>query len=299
MICILSQRHFERYKKRLALHNIDVCDDPSCCDIWLAEPALAAKALRQRHQPEWIASVYAGVDALIAADLPRNYQLTNIRQVFGPLMTQYVFAHLLSRMRHLPRYVEAQRQQLWQPKGYDSLANQTMVIVGTGNIGQQIATVATAFGMQVIGVNTDGRDISGFERCFATTQLHEAMSCADVVVSILPSTTHTTALFNQHSFATMQPHAGFINVGRGNSVDIDALITALTTQQLGFAVLDVFEQEPLPADSPLWHCPNLTITPHVAAASFPEQVVGQFVENLQRYQQQQPLQHLVDLNKGY
>ncbi|WP_298443720.1 D-2-hydroxyacid dehydrogenase [uncultured Ferrimonas sp.] len=299
MIAILSARHFNRYQRLLAPHQIECSADPAAADVWLAEPALAAKALQQGHRPRWIASVYAGVDALLQSGIEADYQLTNVREVFGPLMTEYVFAQLLSRLRQLPRYAEAQQQQQWRPKGYGSLAQQTLVLVGTGNIGQCIAKAANAFGMTVIGVNTDGRDIDGFQRCYPSNQLHQALAQGDAVVSILPSTSATEKRFDASAFAAMKAEAGFINVGRGSAVDTNALTAALTEQRLAFAVLDVFEQEPLPSSSPLWHCPNLTITPHIAAASFPEQVASQFIDNLQRDRQGEPLWHLVDKQKGY
>ncbi|WP_169628066.1 D-2-hydroxyacid dehydrogenase [Ferrimonas senticii] len=303
MIALLSARHFDRYQRLLAPYGIECTADPSQAEIWLAEPALAAKALRNlatdKLKPKWIASVYAGVDALCQPDLPTEYQLTNVREVFGPLMAQYVFAHLLSRLRELPRYAVAQQAKQWSPKGYGSLAGQTLLIAGTGNIGQHIAGVAKAFGMQVLGLNTDGRDVAGFNRCFATDKLTDAVRLAEVIVNVLPATAATHHLFNAEVFAAMPNDATFINVGRGSAVDIKTLSQALIAGELGQAVVDVFEQEPLAVDSPLWHCPNLTITPHIAAASFPEQIVTQFIANLERWQQGLALNHQVDIRKGY
>ncbi|GAA4871468.1 D-2-hydroxyacid dehydrogenase [Ferrimonas pelagia] len=295
----LLTHHNDRFAALLETAGITQLATPSEAPIWLAEPALAAEALRQGSKPQWLASTYAGIEPLMAADLAKDYQLTNVRGIFGPLMAQYVFAHLLSRLRHLPRYATQQEQHLWQPHSYGSLQGQTLVLLGTGDIARHIASVAAAFGMRIIGVNRRGHAVDGFERIVALPDLNHALALADVLVSVLPSTPQSHHLLNAKTLAALPSHATLINVGRGSVLDIDALLARLDAGQLAHAVLDVFESEPLPQDSPLWQHPQVSLTPHVAATSFPEQVVRLFVDNLRRFERSERLQHLVDFTQGY
>ncbi|SHH96676.1 Phosphoglycerate dehydrogenase [Ferrimonas marina] len=287
------------YHALLGQSDIEASASPAEAEVWLAEPALAAEALRQGYKPRWLASTYAGVDPLMATDLPRDYQLTNIRGLFGPLMAQYVFAHLLSQLRHLPRYAAQQQQTLWQPHPYGTLEGQTLVLLGTGDIAQHIARAAKGFGMAVLGVSRSGADVAPFDRVYPVTQLHQALAQAQVLVSVLPATGDTHHLLNSEALACLPKDATLFNVGRGNVLDLDALLMALDSGQLAQAVLDVFEQEPVSADSPLWQHPQVTLTPHIAATSFPEQVVSQFADNLARYRRGDDLQHRIDFQRGY
>ncbi|MBY6187670.1 D-2-hydroxyacid dehydrogenase [Marinobacter hydrocarbonoclasticus] len=285
------------YQSRLG--TCQFTDDPEAAAIWLAEPAMAAPLLRQGHQPRWLASTFAGVDALMAGDLPRSYQLTNVRGIFGPLMAQYVFAHLLSQLRELPRYAAQQADAQWQPHPYGSLAGQTLVLLGTGDIAQHIAQVGKAFGMRVIGVSRSGTPKPGFDEVHAIAALNAILPEADALVSVLPNTPATHHLLNQDTLALLPSGATLINVGRGHTLCPDALLAQLNRGALRRAVLDVFEQEPLDSASPLWRHPNVTITPHIAATSFPDQIAAQFLDNLARYRRGEPLANQVDFTQGY
>lgn len=285
------------YQQRLG--TCQFTDDPDSAAIWLAEPARAAALLRQGHRPDWLASTFAGVDALIAPDLPRDYTLTNVRGIFGPLMAQYVFAHLLSRLRDLPRYAIQQASAQWQPHPYGSLEGQTLVLLGTGDIGQHIATAARAFGMKVIGISRSGNPAPGYDEVHPVSALDKVLPRADVLVSVLPNTPQSHHLLNTETLAWLPEHAVLINVGRGHTLCLEALLTQLDQNRLAHAILDVFEQEPLGADSPLWRHPKVTITPHVAATSFPDQIAAQFLDNLARYRRDEPLINQVAFTRGY
>ncbi|GAA5191534.1 D-2-hydroxyacid dehydrogenase [Ferrimonas gelatinilytica] len=298
-IAILTGQN-DQYQGLLESQGVAVSQQVAGSPIWLAEPGRAAALLRQGHPPPtWLASTYAGVDALMAEDLPRNYQLTNVRGIFGPLMAQYVFAHLLSHLRQLPLYVQQQARRLWLPHPYPSLEGQCLTLLGTGDIARQIARVGKSFGMTLHGVNRSGREVAGFDRVYPATELKTALAQSDVLVSILPSTPESRRLLNADTLAALPSHATLINVGRGSVLDPSALVAALNEGRLAHAVLDVFDEEPLPADSPLWQHPKITLTPHVAATSFPEQVVALFVQNLTRFKQGQSLLHRVDFERGY
>lgn len=267
--------------------------------ILLAEPTRAKTLLHQASKLTWLQSTYAGVDALLENGARRDYLLTNVRGIFGPLMSEYVFAHLLNLTRQLPRYREQQKQQVWQNHPYWGLKGKTMLILGTGSIGQHIAKTAKHFSMRVLGVNLSGREQADFDEIYQLPALNRMLPQADVVVSVLPSTKASHHLFDRERFRHFQPHAIFFNVGRGNVVNSDDLLHALQHGLIASAVLDVFEQEPLPANHSLWKQPNLTITPHNSAYSFPEEVAQVFIRNYIRYINGQYLDGKIDFDKGY
>ncbi len=268
-------------------------------ELLLGEPAAIARVLPHAHKLRWAQSTYAGIDALLKPGLRQDYQLTNIRGIFGPLMSEYVFAHLLSLTRHLPLYREQQKQHQWQPLSYRPLSERRLLILGTGSIGQHLAQTAHQFGMTVWGVNRHGREVAGFDDIYQLSALSHLLPQVDVIVSTLPSTRETRHLFNREMLACCQSTAILFNVGRGDAIDSRALIEALRAGRPGVAVLDVFEEEPLPAQAPLWQLPNIIITPHNSAWSLPEQVIKIFERNYLHYLDGHPLEYQVNFELGY
>lgn len=309
-LLLLSQdnAHYERLLKAANLPHLHIlrADNPADAEkligeahILMAEPARAKPLLPKANKLSWFQSTYAGVDVLLDPDSRRDYQLTNVRGIFGPLMSEYVFGHLLSLMRQIPLYREQQKQRLWQSHPYQGLKGRTMLILGTGSIGQHIAQTGKHFGMKVLGISRSGRERAGFDQVYQLPALNKMLAQADVIVSVLPATRDTRHLFNAARFEHCKPGAILFNVGRGSAVHSGDLLTALRTGKLAMAVLDVFEQEPLPADSPLWGQPNLIVTPHNSAYSFPEDVAQIFVRNYIRFIDGQPLDGKIDFDKGY
>ncbi|GGB49572.1 2-hydroxyacid dehydrogenase [Oceanisphaera marina] len=279
--------------------EVDIQAALTKADILLGEPARLRARLKEAQALKWAQSTYAGVDALLDPDCRQDYLLTNIRGIFGPLVSEYVFAHLLSLTRHLRHYKEQQRLHNWQPIPYQSIHGKTMLIIGTGSIGQHIAHTAKHFGMTVLGISRSGREAAGFDHTYQLPALNNVLSRADVVVSVLPSTPQTRGLFDAQRINHVKPGAIFFNVGRGDVVDEGALIQALRQGSIGAAVLDVFATEPLPTASPLWDMPNVVITPHNSGYSFPEQIVTRFSRNYLRYIEGKPMEGMVDFNLGY
>lgn len=277
----------------------DIQDALARADILLGEPARLRARLKEARALKWAQSTYAGVDLLLGSGCRQDYQLTNIRGIFGPLISEYVFAHLLSLNRHLRHYREQQRLHNWQPIPYQSIRGKTMLIIGTGSIGQHVAHTAANFGLTVLGISRSGREAPGFEHIYQLPALNKVLPRADVVVSVLPSTPQTRGLFNRDRMGFFKPGAIFFNVGRGDAVDESALIEALRHGNLGAAVLDVFATEPLPTESPLWDMPNVVITPHNAGYSFPDQIVTRFSRNYLKYIEGKPMEGLVNFNLGY
>ncbi|UXI01143.1 D-2-hydroxyacid dehydrogenase [Photobacterium sp. TY1-4] len=300
-VLIISKQQ-PRYHQRLSaaqLPGLHLTDVPDEAEIVLADPPLVAPMLADLPALCWMQSTFAGIDALMQPELRQDYQLTNIRGHFGPLIAEYVLGYTLDYTRHLSQYRRQQRRGQWQPLPYTSLATRTLVILGTGSIGTHLAGVAKAMGMTVVGVNRSGRaEPAHFDRIYPLTQLTDALAQADVLVSTLPATPQTDRLLNRDSLSHCRETLVF-NVGRGNSLCETGLLAAINAGQVAHAFLDVFNQEPLPPHHPFWQHPQITVTPHIAAESFPEQVFETFRDNYLRYTQQQPLHHLINFEHGY
>lgn len=264
---------------------------------WL-EPAFD-RALRLR----WIQSASDGVDGLLFEALVRSdVVITNARGVFDEAIAEWVLAAITSFVTGLRTSIVDQTSATWHDdRARERLAGQHLVVVGPGPIGRASAIRARALGLTVEGVGRAARDDDVFGRVLAPDGLHEALGRADHVLDALPLTSGTYRLFDERAFAAMRPSARFYNVGRGGTVDEAALIAALGGGTLAGAALDVFDQEPLPADSPWWRVPNVIVSPHVCGdvAGWEEQVVNVFVDNTRRFAAGEPLVNLVDGEAGF
>ena len=266
--------------------------------ILFGDPDMVAKILPELPDVDWVQSTWAGITPLTAVGR-RDYVLTGVKNVFGPQMTEYVLGYLLA---HELRVVERARQQAarnWFDSPSGILHGKRLGIMGTGSIGAHIAGMARAFGLEVRGLSQSGTQSPDFDDVRPVEDLHNFLQGLDYLVSVLPATHGTTHLLDNAALAKLPPHAYFINVGRGNVVDDDALMDALNHGRLAGAALDVFDEEPVPAASPLWETPNLMITAHIAAMSHPGLIVPIFIENYRRYCNNEPLKFVIDLDKGY
>ncbi|MBM7710204.1 NAD(P)-dependent oxidoreductase [Enterococcus lemanii] len=258
------------------------------------------------HSLKWIQANSAGVDAFDFTQLAQNQvTLTNVSGIHASAITETVIGFLLARYRGLQTSIRAQSQNQWVRHteiAYDELAGKKMLIFGTGQIGQQLAHVITHLGVDVYGVNRSGRQLTPFKQVFAQTNSMEQLANFDIIVNILPLTRDTKHFYNAAFFAQTKPGASFINVGRGPSVQTADLVTALKSGQIGFAGLDVFEEEPLPSEHPLWALENVLITPHIAGLirHFQKHIMTIYRENLTSFLATgQPKKNIVDLTSGY
>ena len=268
-------------------------------EVLLAQPDMAAAALEFIGTVQWVQSTWAGITPLLKPSLPA-FTLTGVKDVFGSQMAEYVMGHLLGRTQKLNDRRRHQQARVWASGlSSEALTGQCMGIMGTGSIGSHIAAVATAFGMRVIGYSASGSAVDGFSEVYSADDLEGFLCKVDVLVAVLPDTPQTTHLLNAKTFACLKPDCVLINVGRGNLVDEDALVEALAQNQLAHAVLDVFESEPLPLNSPLWTSPCVTVTPHIAARSWPQDIASIFLQNFRRYRDGQTLMYQVDRRRGY
>lgn len=256
----------------------------------LAMAALKADNLR------WLHSFSAGVDdAFFQTLLGRGVRLTTSAGVQAVPIAQTVMMYLLALSRDLPGWLKDQEARRWNARPIRDLQGQHLGIVGLGPIGLAVARLAAAFGMRVTGLRRRPRGDEPCRTC-SLAELPNLIPDFDALVLALPLTDSTRNLMDVAAISRMRRGAILVNIARGELVDEVALVEALEGGHLGGAGLDVFEQEPLPADSPLWHLPNVIITPH-RAGTHPGNAIGEtriFLENLERYERGEVLFNEVD-----
>jgi phosphoglycerate dehydrogenase-like enzyme len=253
----------------------------------------------------WIHSASAGIDR-VATPLVRSrgITVTNARGVFSRPIAEYVVMMLLAVARRLPQLLELQRERTWQPLRGSELSELTVGILGYGSIGSELATLLKPFGSRVLATRRrperGAGDATNVE-LFGYERMDEVLRQADVVVLTAPLTEETAGMIGAEQLEEMRETAWLINIARGRLVDELALRRALESGSIGGAVLDVFNEEPLPEDSPLYGTPNLVITPHTSWSSdrVADRGLDLFVENLRRFLGGQPLENVVDLEAGY
>ncbi|WP_010050085.1 phosphoglycerate dehydrogenase [Carnobacterium maltaromaticum] len=236
---------------------------------------------------KWIQAKSAGVDTMNLSLLnEKNIILTNASGIHGVPIAESVFGMLLADTRGIKKAINQQTNKVWsQTESLVELKGKTMMIIGMGQVGKEVARLAQAFGLNVIGVNRSGNPVTEVSEIIKQDQIPKHIKRADFVVNILPLTSETTNYYDDSFFTSMKKGAGFINVGRGPSVDTDALIRQIKNGQIGFAGLDVFKEEPLAKESPLWDLPEVLITPHISgvAEHFKKRLFAIFEENLTAY----------------
>jgi phosphoglycerate dehydrogenase-like enzyme len=269
------------------------------CTIILGEPSRIARVVEGATVLKWVQSTFAGVEELLRPGARSDYILTGVKGVFGPFMSEYVMGYLLALERHFFTVYRNQRDRTWRRLPYKSLRGRLIGICGLGSIGRHLARTADHFGLRVWGYKRSAETVAEAERVFTGPEFDEFLSQPDYIVNTLPSTPATIRLFNEDAFRTMKTTAVLVNIGRGDAVDEEALIRALQQGMIGGAVLDVFEQEPLPEDSPLWTLPQVVVTPHNSGFSFPGDIVALFGENYGRFSKGESLLYRVDFERGY
>ena len=258
----------------------------------------------QNSNLKWIQGQAAGVDFLdLAALKKKDILLTNSSGIHSIPIAESVFGMLLAYTRGIQEAIINQRTGTWnQTESLMEIHGKTMMIVGTGKIGKEVGRMAKAFNMKTIGINSSGHKVAFMDETYAQEELKIQAFRADIVVNILPLTKKTTHFFNDELFDSFKNKALFLNVGRGPSVEVSSLIRALDNGKLAFAGLDVFEQEPLKEESPLWNREDVLITPHISgiAENFKKRLFAIFEENLKAYVSNEDLPlNLVDYEKNY
>jgi phosphoglycerate dehydrogenase-like enzyme len=237
----------------------------------------------------------------------RDLLVTNMQRIYGQGIAEHTIGLMYMLTRKLHVFHDRQRVQKWdrsavKPTEMWEVQGRTLLVVGLGGIGTEIARRANALGMRVIATRNSSREGPDFVAYVGLShELAELAGQADVVVNATPLTPATTGLFNRRLFGKMKPGAYFINVGRGKSVVSGDLIEALNSGHLGGAALDVQDPEPLPPGHPLWSARNIVITPHISAGSDAQMERFWLLvrENLRRYTQGERMLNVVDIERGY
>jgi phosphoglycerate dehydrogenase-like enzyme len=261
----------------------------------------------------WIQLTSAGADHLFRSGLPQSrlpLVITTASGIHATPITEYVFSSLLLHTWHWRRLLALQRDHTWADdgermslRGYE-LFGATIGIIGVGHIGRQIARLARAFGMRVLGVRRSaqaGELDPDVDVLYSSEQLRVMLGQCDHVVVAAPSTPETHHLIGEGELRSMRSHAYLVNVSRGDVIDEAALVRALTQHWIGGAGLDVMEQEPLSSSSRLWSLPNVYLSPHISGGTrrYGTLLMDLFLENLRRYEEAQPLLNVLDPVRGY
>ncbi|AZR73586.1 hypothetical protein BBF96_09405 [Anoxybacter fermentans] len=310
----VNSRHIKRLKtigEELGVELNIVCsedkavlkkevEDAEVLVIWWS--TFDPEYVRVGKKLKWIQTLTAGVDSFLLPEVKeRGIILTSMKGIHGIPMSEHIMGMLLGVIRGLFKLRENQRQKKWDRPRVEELYGKTLVILGLGNIGIELAKRAKAFGMRVIGVKKTLEKVEFADQVYSSDQWLTAIEEGDVIITILPYTPETYHMIGEDAFARMKNEAIFMNFGRGNVVDEKALIEALKAGQIRAAILDVFEEEPLDPDSPLWEMENVYISPHMSALSnhYMERAFEILARNLQHYIKGESLENVVDFTKGY
>jgi phosphoglycerate dehydrogenase-like enzyme len=250
----------------------------------------------------WVQSTSAGVEHFCPHLTGTDVVLTNARGAHPIPIAEHFLAMLLSLAHRIPEFSAFKAQKHWQRLEFTEVRGMTVLVLGLGNLGREIVAAAHGIGLRVLGYDPYlAVPAATVERLYKADELHEALGNAQIVVSALPLTPETRNFMGAAEFGAMPENSYFFSLSRGGVVDEPALVSALQSGRLAGAGLDVFQVEPLPAESPLWGMPNVIITPHVAAATknTEARVEAILLENLSRYVLGRPLLNEVGVRRGF
>jgi phosphoglycerate dehydrogenase-like enzyme len=267
----VRNEYCERLRSRFPELVIDMVDHHSKVGPHIAKtdalltfaPMLSAKVLEEATRLKWVQALGTGVDNLTdQATLRKDVIVTNVRGIHGAPVSEAALATMLALARNLPGAIRAQDERQWRRWPAQLLHNKTVGIFGVGLIAEALAPKCKAFGMRVAGVSSAPREIAGFDTIHAREELLQVVGDFDFFVLLTPLTASTRNSIDAKVFTAMKSTSFLINLARGGVVDEAALIEALKTGRISGAALDVFNEEPLPADHPFWALENVLITTH-------------------------------------
>ena len=285
------QKHIASKFPELVIHGAneesEVGDFAEKADILLAIK-VSDELLRRAKRLKWVQSMITGVDFFLnLPSLRKDVLLTSSRGIHGPQMSELTLLLMLALNRRFQDNVRNQNEKIWERWPGTLLWQKKVAILGIGVIGQAIAEKCKAFGMTVYGIDSVKREVQAVDHFLGPEQLTGVLGKVDYFVNVVPFTPETERMVGAKEFSAMKPTAFYISVGRGDTVDEEALIEALRTGKIAGAAMDVFSTEPLPQESPLWDMKNVIMTPHIGGLSdvYIDQMLPIFEENLRRFLQ--------------
>jgi phosphoglycerate dehydrogenase-like enzyme len=283
--------------------EICLAELPDADALLIASPQYDAgvAASLQRHAPRlrWLQILTAGYEGPQIHGVRKGILVTNAGDAWSTAVAEHVFALLLALVKQLPAALDAQRGPAWDRSMATKMAGlsgRTMCIIGYGSIGREIAVRSRAFGMRVVGLSRSVKTDAILDEARLISDLKRSVAESDVVALAVPFSPDTQSLINADVLNSFKRGAILINVARGGVLDTAAVMQALQDGKLAGAGLDVTDPEPLPVDHPLWRCPNLIVTPHVAGAAGDTtwtRLADTVAENVKRFVNNQPLKHIV------
>lgn len=263
-----------------------------------------AEHIEKAGKLKWIMVLSAGVELLPFKEIQeKGILITNARGIHSIQMAEYTIWAMLMTARNSKELLANESSKTWNKRmPLNEISGSIIGIIGTGAIGTEIARIAKAFGIKTIGVNRSGQTVDQFDEIYPNNKVLEVLPQCDFVVSVLPSTEETHHFFHSTHFQTMKETSVFINIGRGDTVDEQALIHALNDGEVGHAVLDVFENEPLEETHPFWEMSNVTVTPHHSGVSpnYQPRAIEIFKSNFNQYLSgKNDFQNVINPDRGY
>ncbi len=247
---------------------------------------ISDELIKRAKNLRWIQSIASGVDPIVnLPSLGKGVLLTSTRGIHRPQMSEMAILLMLSLSRNLPEIIRNQDKGIWKRWSAKLLYQKKVGILGIGAIGEEIARKCKAFGMTIFGIDIVQRKVDAVDYSHGPEDLLKVVQEVDYFIIVVPSTPQTHKMVGEKVLSSMKPTAFLINIGRGEVIDESALIRALESGRIAGAALDVFSQEPLPKDHPLWKTKNLILTPHIGGTStiYVDQVLSIFEENLRRF----------------
>ena len=283
--------------------------DPARTDYYLADaevlvvagPVELADLARRGPKLKWVQLCNTGVERAVG-HIPEYVELTNVRGVHSARAGEFGIMALLMLNNRIPAYATQQRNHEWRQLPAATVDGKTVAVMGLGALGGACAEWSKKFGLRVIGVTRSGQPHTHADEVLTFAAVQDAFRRSDFLIIALPSTDLTRGCVGRAELDSLPHHAGVINIGRADVLDHSALVTKLCEGSLSGAVLDVFEQEPLPADSEFWSVPNLFITPHCGLDhpdNFGIRCLQIFARNLEQYRAGRPLLTPVNTDLGY
>ena len=271
---------------------------------WWVSKAAFSRVLEAAPNLRWIHTASAGVDnVLTPALIEREIVLTNSAGAHAIPISEFVLAMMIAQTKRLRELAALSAETAWSEGRVTlgELSGATLLIIGLGNIGREVAKRAAAFGMRVVGSRRHPADLEDVTQVVGEDGWRALLPEADYIAICAPLTATTNGMIDRAAFAQMKPNAYIINIARGQIIETDALLTALHSGSIAGAALDALPEEPLPPEHPLWQAPNVWITPHISWSSphTNNRAIDYFYENLRRFVANHPLMNVVDKQAGY